>query len=535
MFSGGLDSLAGTLEKIMVQKSRIVLVTHESTSKNAKVLHDLSSAVAAKAGSARPLHLRVRANKEKALGRDYTQRTRSFLFAAFGATVGRMLGVEDLCFFENGIVSLNLPVSAQVVGSRATRTTHPKVLRGFQHLFSLLAAEEMRVSNPFLLLTKADVIKKIVSVGCGDLIKLSTSCAHTWQRTRQFSHCGVCSQCIDRRLAMEAAGAIHLDPQDHYKTDVFLDPMPADEDKMMLAAYLDRATSIEELRNSSDFIVAFPQITDALQYVATGATKAAAQFYDLYKRHSIEVSSALSSLVKRHSAELVAGRGGAGCLLRTLVDNRGMVGASGVQLVRPENMSEASVEFRGADWLITFAGIELTVRDILGVKCIVFLLQNPHTEFSHGMIKRSVKPSADPELQEALRKSGAIDGIPATDPRTIRAIDQRLRQIEEKVITARSNGDTELLTELEDEEKKLRQYRALTTNIRGAPRTVGGHKESMRTAVLQALRTARKHIGSTTRGQRLYEHLKCIRPASRGHLIYAPSNVPHWTFENVPF
>ena len=46
-----------------------------------------------------------------------------------------MQGFDLLRFYENGVVSMNLPMSAQVVGTRATRTTHPRVLAGFEQLF----------------------------------------------------------------------------------------------------------------------------------------------------------------------------------------------------------------------------------------------------------------------------------------------------------------------------------------------------------------------------------------------------------------
>jgi hypothetical protein len=36
------------------------------------------------------------------------------------------------------VVSINLPISEQVVGSRATRTTHPLVLERFREFFSAL-------------------------------------------------------------------------------------------------------------------------------------------------------------------------------------------------------------------------------------------------------------------------------------------------------------------------------------------------------------------------------------------------------------
>jgi len=51
---------------------------------------------------------------------------------------------------------MNLPVCAQVVGDSGRRvTTHPRVLAGFEKLFSLVAGSRFRVENPFVWDTKA--------------------------------------------------------------------------------------------------------------------------------------------------------------------------------------------------------------------------------------------------------------------------------------------------------------------------------------------------------------------------------------------
>ena len=85
---------------------------------------------------------------------------RSFLYVSIGATVAQMLGQRNVRFYENGVVSLNLPVSAQVVGSRATRTTHPRVLEDFGKLIGLVAGSTFTVENPFKWQTKGEVIEK---------------------------------------------------------------------------------------------------------------------------------------------------------------------------------------------------------------------------------------------------------------------------------------------------------------------------------------------------------------------------------------
>lgn len=149
LFSGGLDSLAGAVDECVGQKRRLVLVNHQSTPKFSVKHRELVGLLTQTAEASAPIHLRVEVNKKGLESKEHTQRARSFLYSAVGATVAMMLGRRGVRFYENGVVSLNLPVCAQVVGSRATRTTHPRVLAGMQRLFTLLAGEAFTVENPF--------------------------------------------------------------------------------------------------------------------------------------------------------------------------------------------------------------------------------------------------------------------------------------------------------------------------------------------------------------------------------------------------
>ena len=120
MFSGGLDSLAGAIDEIVKERNQVAFVTHIPTTKNIGIIRNLRKDLDALAGPALPLHVGVEVNKSRSLGKEYTQRTRSFLFASLGAAVAKMLRLQSLRFYENGVISLNLPVCAQVVGGRAT-------------------------------------------------------------------------------------------------------------------------------------------------------------------------------------------------------------------------------------------------------------------------------------------------------------------------------------------------------------------------------------------------------------------------------
>ena len=209
LFSGGLDSLGGAVQRVLQQKKKVALVSHRSVGKISRRQRDLVSELAQRVGDPKlkPLHVPVLINKDKTLGREYTQRSRSFLYASLAAVVARIFRLDRIRFYENGVTSLNLPICAQVIGARATRTTHPKVLRGLGSLFSLLFDCDFLVENPFLWKTKTDVISEIRQAGYGDLCRHTVSCMHTWEMTTLHTHCGRCSQCIDRRLSALAAGA----------------------------------------------------------------------------------------------------------------------------------------------------------------------------------------------------------------------------------------------------------------------------------------------------------------------------------------
>ena len=267
MFSGGLDSLAGAIEEICTNKHRVLLVNHRSTPKFSVKHRELQRLLAEKAGANIPSHMHVRISKDSALGKEYTQRARSFLYAALGATVAMMIRVKRVRFYENGIVSLNLPVCAQVVGGRATRTTHPMVLDGFQKLFTMVANEPFVVENPFVWTTKGDVVKKIDQAECGPMIPYSRSCAHTWETNNTHTHCGVCSQCIDRRFGMIAAKAERFDPVGQYKIDIFTQSRPKDEDKIMGAAYLERANQVGKLKDATQLVERYPEVLRVLRYL----------------------------------------------------------------------------------------------------------------------------------------------------------------------------------------------------------------------------------------------------------------------------
>jgi 7-cyano-7-deazaguanine synthase in queuosine biosynthesis len=208
LFSGGLDSLSGAIEELATTSKGVALVSHRSSTKIFDHQKRLISALK-KQFPQRLIHLPVRMTRlqDELPAPEHTHRSRSFLYAAIASVVARLLGSDQIRFFENGVLSINLPIAEQVVGSRATRTTHPLALQRFREFFTAALGKPIEIENPFIWSIKADVIRLIVDRGCADLIKDTVSCTRTRDMRREHTHCGCCSQCINRRFGVLAAGA----------------------------------------------------------------------------------------------------------------------------------------------------------------------------------------------------------------------------------------------------------------------------------------------------------------------------------------
>ncbi len=354
MFSGGLDSLSGGVEETIIQKHRALWVSHRPTPKHNRRHREIHDLMARRAGALKPSHVLVDIFKDSTLTEEYTQRTRSFLFAALGATAARTIGLDHLRFFENGVVSLNLPVAEQLIGSRATRTTHPRVLKGFQSLMSLLAGKPFKVENPFLWETKGEIVERIVKQGCGPMITSSVSCAHTWDRSRTHPHCGVCSQCIDRRFAVIASGAEEFDPQENYELDIFTKSRRKDADKIMGAAYLERAKEFEGMTDWAELLERYPEVTDILPHLDMPVAKGAARILDLHRRHAAEVKRAALKMLERAVSGMWNQHLDDDCLLRTMYESRGLPSPPKAVEGTVEDETDRRHTRRRLGWLTSF-------------------------------------------------------------------------------------------------------------------------------------------------------------------------------------
>jgi hypothetical protein len=306
MFSGGLDSLAGAIETAAAG-GNLVLVSHRPVSTQSSRQTELFDHL--RTTARRPMiHVPVWINKDENLGKEPSQRTRSFLYATLGMIVAASVKAAGVRFFENGVVSLNLPVADEVIGARASRTTHPHALAMFGRLFGrLLGRTDFVVDNPYLSKTKKEVIEAIVSNGGGELIPYTCSCAHQgiFQSGTQW-HCGVCSQCIDRRIAMLAAGAEQHDPSTDYVIDVFTGPRKEGYERNMAVQYVRHATELARM-SEPQFVQKFnTHITRAVRDFPRQAD-AARDLIRTHKRHGEAVQEVIRQQLTDHAGRLLDG------------------------------------------------------------------------------------------------------------------------------------------------------------------------------------------------------------------------------------
>jgi hypothetical protein len=309
LFSGGLDSLGGAVQEIIADKRAVALVSHRSSPKIDKQQRALLQDLKEHDPSTQPFHVPVWISKAKALGREHTQRTRSFLYASLGVVVARLFSLWRIRFYENGIASINLPVSPQVVGARATRTTHPQVLNGFSQLFSAVLQQRFEVENPFRWMTKAEVVKSIRDRGCGELIKHTVSCTHVWATTTLKTHCGTCSQCIDRRFGTLAAGCTNSeDPQELYDVDLLRGERQPGDSRTMLESYVGMAKRVRGMSDTA-FFTEFGEVHRVTRHIlGMSVDDAATQVLALHKRHATQVGGVITRGIQDHAQDISDGK-----------------------------------------------------------------------------------------------------------------------------------------------------------------------------------------------------------------------------------
>jgi len=262
LLSGGVDSLVGVIDLITrgVRTFAVSQIVLGDADKQTKFATELGGGLR---------HLQLNHNVNWAETNDLNQRARSFIFLVYGAlaatTVRNYLDGASVSLYvsENGLISINPPLTDGRLGSLSTRTTHPVFLSLFQQLL-WNAGIRVDLINPYQFKTKGEMLAE-----CGNqdyLIAnahLATSCGR--YRRNGFRHCGRCVPCMIRRAAF------HRWPQQDQTIYVYGDLGRNDSDhagfddvrSAFMAVEIVEESGIDSLLGSS---LASDMITDTSPY-----------------------------------------------------------------------------------------------------------------------------------------------------------------------------------------------------------------------------------------------------------------------------
>lgn len=230
LLSGGLDSLVGAIDLLEEGETLALVGHHGAGMANVFQQRVLSSLRLVYGDRAEEFMFYVQPPKHGENG-ESSMRSRSLLFVSLGIAVASALGgKQPLAVAENGLISLNVPLTNSRLGSLSTRTTHPHFLALFRDLLAGLGIDT-EIETHYRFQTKGEMLSNSKNrTVLAAAAKLSMSCSHPeagrYQGKTPGNHCGYCVPCIIRRAAMAAAG---LD-DGPYNTDVVANPPVASSD-----------------------------------------------------------------------------------------------------------------------------------------------------------------------------------------------------------------------------------------------------------------------------------------------------------------
>jgi Queuosine biosynthesis protein QueC len=318
-----------------------------------------------------------------------------------------MLGKHRILMCENGIVSLNLPIARQLVGARASRTTHPKALACFGLLFEMLFGESTCVDNPFFWKTKAEVVKIVGDHSCSHLLASTISCSHVYQMNKEQPHCGECSQCIDRRFGVLGAGLETDDPEGQYRLKLLVDEWKAGEPRTLAESYIRFAVDARNASAEAFYAKFAGEISWAVQSLPGDRDKNARQVVDTQKRHAASVFSILEKEVAHRASGLLDGSLPPYCLLRIAVSSHDQLRRTAEEVsILDEETSARNHELQRLKQGSDAPEIQLAVNEVKRV-----LLVHGGLEFSgvdYKLLRVLLKPS------KRISRIGKLRTITAT-------------------------------------------------------------------------------------------------------------------------
>jgi len=315
LFSGGLDSLVGSLYYLKDLNERSVLISHRSRPNLDRRQKDLVRALNERNHEWSFPHLSVWINRRGNRAVENTQRTRSFLYLSLAAAIASELGIKKISICENGIVSINIPISGQNIGTLLTRSTHPKFLNQFEEFAqNIFNDNEINIENPFIFKTKTQMLQMLENWHQSELIQKAISCSYSQGRTRFQPQCGFCFQCVNRRFSVISAGLEEHDRADFYDKDIFSHQLSEGIERIIPLEYVRTAIELDEM-NENNFFKRFAELDEIISYIDMPSSECAEKIYELFKCHAQEAMGVLTAKYLENYSDFMSGGLPENCLI----------------------------------------------------------------------------------------------------------------------------------------------------------------------------------------------------------------------------
>jgi 7-cyano-7-deazaguanine synthase in queuosine biosynthesis len=208
MFSGGLDSGIGAIDLLESgDHSNVLFISHYGGGKGTKKYQDtLKDNLVEEYGIDQGQFYQNYAAVIH--GEEDTTRTRSFMF--FSHAIAYATAMADkviLVIPENGLISLNIPLTHTRLGTSSTRTTHPFYMKMFQEVLIDLGIN-VTIVNPYQFKTKGEMVLECKNREFLQRnIENTMSCSHPdvgrHRGESETCHCGYCLPCTIRKAAVK--------------------------------------------------------------------------------------------------------------------------------------------------------------------------------------------------------------------------------------------------------------------------------------------------------------------------------------------
>lgn len=199
LFSGGMDSFIGSAD--LISAGRRPLLVSQASPKEGIVQKYLADRL-----GAANYRFEGRAIERAPWPYEPSTRARSILFIAYGIMAATTLSPgnhpRQLFIPENGLISINPPLTRRRIGSLSTRTTHPHFISALQAILDAVGMN-VHLVTPYRGKTKGEMLAECQSAAARGVVATSYSCG---KGKRINKHCGRCLPCLVRRASFRHAG-----------------------------------------------------------------------------------------------------------------------------------------------------------------------------------------------------------------------------------------------------------------------------------------------------------------------------------------